>query len=110
MTNKEAIRHLDTYSSTNGSGLTTQKQHEEAKRMAINALKKQIQKKPMIRIDVYNDNKNLCHLYCPTCGTWIGLLNKRQKWIDMHNNTNGDICAECGQAIDTDFKRWENDN
>ena len=38
MTIKEAIWHLGTYSSTNGSGQTTQDQHEEAKRMAINAL------------------------------------------------------------------------
>lgn len=38
MTKEEAIRHLETYSSTMGSGLTTQEQHEEAKRMAIEAL------------------------------------------------------------------------
>lgn len=38
MTREEAIRHLHTYSSTNGSGRTTQAQHEEAKRMAIKAL------------------------------------------------------------------------
>ena len=38
MTVDEAIRHLYTYSSTNGSGQTTQDQHEEAKLMAIKAL------------------------------------------------------------------------
>ena len=38
MTKEEAIKHLHTYSSTNGSGLTTQDQHEEAKKMAIKAL------------------------------------------------------------------------
>jgi len=38
MTREEAIKHLCTYSSTNGSGLTTDKQHEEAKRLAIQAL------------------------------------------------------------------------
>lgn len=38
MTKKEAIAHLYTHSSTNGSGQTTQAQHEEAKRMAIEAL------------------------------------------------------------------------
>lgn len=38
MTKEEAIKHLYTYSSTNGSGLTTQDQHEEAKKMAIKAL------------------------------------------------------------------------
>ena len=41
MTVDEAIRHLYTYSSTNGSGQTTDAQHEEAKRMAIKALKEQ---------------------------------------------------------------------
>ena len=41
MTKEEAIKHLHTYSSTNGSGLTTQDQHEEAKNIAIKALKTQ---------------------------------------------------------------------
>ena len=41
MTKEEAIKHLHTYSSTNGSGLTTQDQHEEAKKMAIKALETQ---------------------------------------------------------------------
>jgi len=41
MTKEEAIKHLHTYSSTNGSGQTTQDQHEEAKRMAIKALSEQ---------------------------------------------------------------------
>lgn len=40
MTREEAIRHLGTYSSTMGSGLTTQEQHEEAKKMAIEALER----------------------------------------------------------------------
>lgn len=40
MTKEEAIRHLGTYSSTMGSGLTTQEQHEEAKKMAIEALER----------------------------------------------------------------------
>ena len=43
MTKEEAIKHLHTYSSTNGSGLTTQDQHEEAKKMAIKALETQPQ-------------------------------------------------------------------
>lgn len=41
MTVDEAIRHLYTYSSTNGSGQTTDAQHEEAKQMGIKALKAQ---------------------------------------------------------------------
>lgn len=41
MTNEEAIRHLQTYSTTNGSGQTTQAEHEEAKQTAIKALSQQ---------------------------------------------------------------------
>ncbi len=36
----EAINHLGNYSSTNGSGLTTDKQHNEAKRVAIDTMRK----------------------------------------------------------------------
>lgn len=36
----EAIKHLNTYSSTMGSGQTTQAQHEEAKRVAIGIMNK----------------------------------------------------------------------
>lgn len=38
MNRKEAIRHLQTWSTTNGSGQTTDAEHEEAKKMAIEAL------------------------------------------------------------------------
>ena len=41
MTNEEAIWHLQTYSTTNGSGQTTQAEHEEAKQIAIKALSQQ---------------------------------------------------------------------
>lgn len=40
MSIKEAERHLETYSSTNGSGITTQKQHEEAKEKARDTMRK----------------------------------------------------------------------
>lgn len=36
----EALSHLDTYSSTMGSGQTTQEQHEDAKRVAIDTMLK----------------------------------------------------------------------
>ncbi len=36
----EAISHLGTYSSTMGSGQTTQAQHEESKRVAIDTMRK----------------------------------------------------------------------
>lgn len=40
MTIDEAISHLATYSSTMGSGQTTQAQHEDAKRVAIDTMRK----------------------------------------------------------------------
>jgi len=42
MTREEAIRCLYVYSSTNGSGLCTDKQHYEAKQMAIKALEREL--------------------------------------------------------------------
>ena len=41
MTKAEAIRHLQTYSTTMGSGQTTDEEHNEAKRIAIKALEEQ---------------------------------------------------------------------
>ena len=40
MTIDEALRHLNTYSSTMGSGQTTQAQHEESKRVAMDVMRK----------------------------------------------------------------------
>ena len=70
--------------------------------IAVEAMQKQIQKKPMIKIDVFNEN--LWYLYCPTCGTWVGMHNKRLKQTDMHNNTNSEICAKCGQMFDLELE------
>lgn len=42
MTLDEAVGHLQTYSTTNGSGMTTDKQHEEAKRIVIEALEQRM--------------------------------------------------------------------
>lgn len=63
--------------------------------IAVEAMQKQISKKPMIKIDIFNEN--LWHLYCPTCGTWVGLYNKRY-------NTNIEICAKCGQMLDLELE------
>ena len=70
--------------------------------IAVEAMQKQIPKKPMIKIDVFNEN--LWNLYCPTCGTWVGMHNKRLKQTDMHNNTNSEICAKCGQMFDLELE------
>lgn len=40
MTIDKAISHLYTYSTTMGSGQTTQEQHEDAKRVAIDIMRK----------------------------------------------------------------------
>ena len=76
--------------------------------MAVDALQKQIPKKPVISIDVYVNS--LRRLYCPSCGSWIGRWDNRLKTIDMHNSTNKHICAQCGQAIDCSIERLGNDN
>lgn len=73
--------------------------------MAVDALENQIPKKPMISIDAYN--QNLWHLYCPTCGSWVGMHNRRLKGTDMHNNTNSEICAKCGQMFELKFEEGE---
>lgn len=40
MTIKDAIHHLCTWSTTHGSGQTTDEQHEEAKKVAIDTMRK----------------------------------------------------------------------
>lgn len=76
--------------------------YQEAFALAIEALEKQIPKKPTIKQDKYNEN--LCTLYCPTCGSYIGMYNKRLKMSDFYNNTNREICAKCGQMIDCEVE------
>ena len=69
-----------------------------AREISVNAMEKQIPKKPnMIQTDY---NANIWHLYCTSCKNWIGLWNSRLKRGDMHNISNGNICPYCGRAID----------
>lgn len=78
MNREEAIKHLETYSTTNGSGQTTQAQHEEAKRMAIKALEREQQKYTRPR-------------HCDCCGV---LLTEE-------NNTCGyELCDECNERLE----------
>lgn len=72
MTKEEAIKHLHTYSSTNGSGQTTQEQHGEAKRMAIKALEQ-----PTIE----PERKK---------GEWSIKNGELAIW---------DVCSECGRMV-----------
>lgn len=70
----------------------------EALQMGIDALEKQIPKKPNKSPVI--DTENAWHLYCPSCKNWIGIRDGRIKFVYMHNILNGNICAYCGQAID----------
>ena len=56
MTIDEAISHLDTYSSTMGNGQTTQAQHEEAKKVAIDIVRKYQKIKEIVK--AWNDNNS----------------------------------------------------
>lgn len=53
MTIDEALNYLYTYSDTNGSGQTTQAQHEEAKRVAIDTMQKYQKIKEIVK--AWND-------------------------------------------------------
>ena len=56
MSIEEAINHLGNYSSTNGSGLTTDKQHNEAKRVAIDIMRKYQKIEQIVKVwhqDIY---------------------------------------------------------
>ena len=56
MSIEEAINHLGNYSSTNGSGLTTDKQHNEAKRVAIETMRKYQKIKEQVDIAIDKEN------------------------------------------------------
>ena len=68
-----------------------------AMEIAIDAMKRQLPHAPIRSVDNYNHN--LIHLYCPRCGTWVGMFNIRLKKYDMHNNTNEQIFGKCGQVF-----------
>ncbi len=91
MTVKEAINHLHTFSSTNGSGQTTRGQHEEAKRMAIAALEKQIPQKTGIPELGISKHYPII-IPCGNCG--MELTDRMWSY-----------CPWCGQAV-----RWGNDD
>ena len=83
MTHDEAIKQL--------SSITIYHQGEctrEALDMAIEALEKQIPKKPL------HEHKNY---YCPVCREDGWML-----WDDAIPNDMDSFCGKCGQAIDWD--------
>ena len=70
-------------------------EHNEAVTMAINALEKQIPKKPIIKQGKY------CNAYhCPVCNGYIRSTNTRIEVILEENI----FCGVCGQKLN-----WESD-
>lgn len=66
--------------------------------IAVDAMEKQIQKKPN-RIQS-RFRKNLWYLYCQSCKHCIAIWDSREKRCNMRNISNRNICPCCGQAID----------
>lgn len=65
----------------------------EACRMGMKALEKQIPKKPVIKvneIDCDGQHGYIEYIYCPCC-------NKELAYINNHKVK---VCIECGQALD----------
>ena len=75
-------------------------EYQEALDEAIEALEKQIPKKPDRIKDKYGISTY--YLYCPSCKNWIGIWNERLQHGDMYNTSNRLICPYCGQAIDAE--------
>ena len=91
MTEIETIKEVRFNMSTIGLSDKAAKRVVEARDMAINALEKQIPKKPYIQQD---DRNNDC-LECPSCDSFIGY---EYDCRDEHYQIN--YCPCCGQAID----------
>lgn len=81
MTKEEAIRCLNVHSSTNGSGLCTDKQHYEAKQMAIKALEQE----PKTGHWIYKQYGGY-----PECGNW------HCSACDEIDNRTSAYCPNCG--------------
>ena len=90
MTNEEAIEYITERYVTMSMCLTLDecRKHNKAISMAIEALEKQIPKKPL------HMHKNY---YCPICKEDGWML-----WDDAVPNDMDEYCGKCGQAID-----WE---
>ena len=87
MTYEEAIEYLKWKSFQDYSGTPYE--------LAIEALKKQIPKKPIYYGDGYSDGKLVYDMAeCPTCGKYT--------FEEDINDWGCNYCPECGQALD-----WE---
>ena len=88
MTHEEAIKNINALNAVCGQKGFYDAEFESALALAIEALEKQIPKKPL------HMHKNY---YCPICKEdgWI-------LWDDAEPNDMDKYCGKCGQAID-----WE---
>ena len=118
MTESEAIKICNTIgfatSFSNHQGIplnTTKDELAEAMRIAINALEKQIPKKPILKnvesgsfVD-YDDGQLEYKVtkwqdwVCPICGWFVGQRYNRSQ-NHSHDQRKCNYCNECGQKID----------
>lgn len=99
MTNEEAAEHLLTYSTTMGSGQTTDAQHNKAKRLAIKALKHEPKTGHWsIVSDGYRDGIYIFE--CSEC--------KAAVWEFKDAGSEWNYCPNCGSR--NAGKRGRNDN
>ena len=112
MTENEAIKEL--HEIRPRGGIIPQKR-AEAIDIAINALEKQIPKKPIIKsgeslVHINKGDKphewklnKWCSWCCPVCGWFVGERYNRVRndgSIHPHDQRKSNYCNECGQAID----------
>lgn len=91
MTNEEAAKIIDNYEA-NGCGYCHQggTEVEEAFRVAVEAIEKQIPKKPNLWGDGYFDGEPVFDMWdCPRCGSTYEVDGEEH-----------DYCPHCGQHID----------
>ena len=65
--------------------------------IAVEAMEKQMPKKPKIKLDDYCEI--LYRMYCPNCNGYLGRGNKRVGYV-VRRSENQKYCGECGQLID----------
>ena len=93
MTENEAIKLLKSNQPTSGYITLHYLKWNEALKMAINALKKQIPKKPIFD---FNSSDTLSRFHCD-CGTSIKVHHDIGT---MDNNDAPNYCSNCGRKLD----------
>lgn len=94
MTNEEAIRNIKMHIAEMMVSLQDTDEHLEAEQIAIEALEKQIPKKPISNGGFTRTwyNREFYHT-CPTCGNQFLKMRMTERQDTL-------CCWECGQAID----------